>query len=64
MPSDEMFRIHKNEYVAAKKPTFVKTTLGKYLTITGRGVPWGEVFQTRLAGLMAVANGIRSAEEG
>jgi hypothetical protein len=33
----DRYKLHQDEYITPKKPQFVKTNSGKYLTITGNG---------------------------
>jgi hypothetical protein len=43
-PKLDLYKVHKAEYVTPKKPVLIQTKPAKYLTITGRGAPSGEVF--------------------
>ncbi len=51
----DLYKMHKTEYVAPKKPTFVKVGKASYLTICGNGAPGGEIFQTKIGALYGVA---------
>ncbi len=58
MPKNEkldLYKKHKAEYVAPKTPKLVAVKPASYLTITGKGEPGGEAFQTRLGGLYGAA---------
>lgn len=65
MPSEklDLYKVHKDEYVQAKTPTIVKTTPGKYLTITGKGEPGGKVFTSKFQALYGVAYTIKMAKK-
>ena len=43
-PKLDLYKLHKAEYVAPKKPVLVQTKPAKYLAIAGRGALAGEVF--------------------
>jgi len=51
----DLYKKHKDEYVAGKQPVLVKVGPAKYLTIEGTGGPAGEVFQAKLAATYGVA---------
>jgi len=51
----DIFKLHKAEYKAGKKPTQVATTSGLYLSIEGKGAPGSEPFQTAIAALYGMA---------
>jgi len=51
----DLYKEHKAEYVAPKKPVLVKTKPAKYLTITGKGKPGGELFQKHIGALYGAA---------
>ncbi len=58
MPKNEkldLYKKHKAEYVAPKTPKLVTVKPASYLTITGKGEPGGEVFQTKLGGIYGAA---------
>jgi hypothetical protein len=59
----DLYKLHKSEYVTPRKPVLVDTQPSKYLTITGRGEPGGEVFQARLGALYNVAFTIKMAKK-
>ena len=51
----DLFKKHKAEYVAPKKPVLVKIGPVKYLSIEGRGEPATASFQASVGALFAVA---------
>jgi len=51
----DLCKLHKDEYVAPKKPQLVKTRPAKYLAIVGRGKPGDELFQSQIGSLYGVA---------
>ena len=51
----DLFKAHKADYVARKKPSLVELGRAPYLSVAGQGEPGGEVFQQRVGVLMAVA---------
>jgi hypothetical protein len=55
----DLYKVHKEDYIAPKKPTFVDTEKAQYLAISGRGVPGGEAYQTKIAALYGVAYTIK-----
>jgi len=55
----DLYKLHKDEYVAPKKPVLVETKPADYLTIDGQGEPGGEVFQARVGALYGMAYTIK-----
>ncbi|MHC4608274.1 MAG: GyrI-like domain-containing protein [Planctomycetota bacterium] len=57
MPSKkvDLYREHKSEYVASKKPVLLTVKPATYLAVDGQGAPGGKDFQTKIAALYAVA---------
>ena len=51
----DLYRTHKAEYVAPRKPVMVKTGPAKYLTINGHGAPGSAEFQDKIGTLYGVA---------
>jgi hypothetical protein len=51
----DLYKVHKAEYVATKKPVLVKTSPAQYLTISGRGAPASPEFQNKIGALYNVA---------
>ena len=62
----DLYKLHKDEYVAPKKPTLVKTRKAQYLSVDGGGRGGDEGFQEDLAALYAVAYTLKmtSKKEG
>lgn len=55
MPKLDLYKQHKTEYVAPRKPVFVTVTPAKYLAVSGTGTPGGEEFTAAIGALYAVA---------
>ena len=51
----DLYKEHKQEYLAPKKPTFVSVRKAAYLSIAGCGRPGGEQFQSKIAALYGMA---------
>ena len=54
----DLFKFHKNEYAAARKPALLDVKSGTYLSIEGQGAPGGERFSTCVGALYGVAVGV------
>ncbi|MFQ5494603.1 MAG: GyrI-like domain-containing protein [Phycisphaerae bacterium] len=54
-----LFERHKEEYIATDTPAIVTVKPAKYLTVTGKGEPGGEVFRKKTGLLYGVAYGIK-----
>ena len=61
--SIDLRKTHKAEYVARKKPALVRVGRARYLTITGRGEPGGDLFRRQLSALFSVAFPIKMASK-
>ena len=59
----DLYKIHKAEYEAPKKPALVKVGPAKYLTFAGRDKPGGPVFQAAIGALYAMAFTIKMAKK-
>lgn len=59
----DLYKVHKTEYVATKKPVLVKTRPAKYLTISGRGAPASAEFQNSIGTLYGVAFSMKMAQK-
>jgi hypothetical protein len=59
----DLCKLHKDEYVAPKKPQLVKTRPAKYLAIAGRGKPGDELFQSQIGSLYGVAYTLKMASK-
>jgi hypothetical protein len=51
----DLYKLHKDEYVAAPRPTLVDVEPATYLAIEGQGAPGGERFQAAVGALYAAA---------
>jgi len=51
----DLFKLHRDEYIARKKPVLVDVPEVHYLAAAGRGEPGGEQFQLRVGALYAAA---------
>ena len=51
----DLFKEHKEEYRAGKKPAIVRTTPAQYLCIEGQGPPGGDEFEERIGALYGMA---------
>ncbi len=51
----DIFKLHKDEYKAGKKPALVETNRALYLAIEGKGAPGGDDFQAAIAALYGMA---------
>jgi hypothetical protein len=59
----DLYKVHKSEYVAPRKPALINVGPAKYLVAEGRGEPGGEAFQARLQALYGVAFTIKMASK-
>ncbi|MFC1794960.1 GyrI-like domain-containing protein [Planctomycetota bacterium] len=55
MEKIDLYKLHKDQYVATKKPQLVEIHEVKYLAISGRGEPGGEEFTAKIGALYGVA---------
>ncbi len=60
----DLFKLHRDEYVARKKPVIVTARPARYLAIEGQGEPGGEQFQTRVGALYAAAFTLKFTSKG
>lgn len=51
----DLYKLHKDQYVAPKQPQLVEIDEAKYLAISGRGEPGGEEFITKIGALYGMA---------
>jgi hypothetical protein len=51
----DLFKLHKDQYVASKQPQFVEIPEARYLAVSGRGEPGGEEFAAKIGALYGVA---------
>lgn len=59
----DLYVLHRDEYIAPKTPKLVRIKPTKYLTITGKGKPGGELFTAKLGALYNVAFTIKMAQK-
>jgi hypothetical protein len=59
----DLYKIHKAEYIATKKPALVKTRPAQYLTISGQGAPASSEFQNSIGTLYSVAFTLKMARK-
>ena len=55
----DLYKFHKDQYAAGKKPQTVETDRAKYLAIDGRGAPGSETFSEKIGTLYGVAYTIK-----
>ena len=51
----DLYKLHKDQYVTAKKPVLVTMAEATYLTISGRGAPGGPQFTEKIGALYVMA---------
>jgi hypothetical protein len=51
----DLYRLHKDEYAATRKPRIVDVGPARYLAISGQGAPGGEAFTDAIGSLYGVA---------
>jgi hypothetical protein len=51
----DLYKLHKAEYAAPKKPEFIETKPAKYMVVEGQGAPGGEMFQAKIEALYGMA---------
>ena len=54
-PKIDLYKLHKTEYAAARKPALVELKPATYLAISGQGAPGGEQFTACIGALYGVA---------
>jgi hypothetical protein len=59
----DLYKKHKVEYAAPKKPVLVSIAPASHLTISGKGEPGGEAFTAAIGALYAVAFTIKMAKK-
>ncbi|UCE46270.1 MAG: GyrI-like domain-containing protein [Phycisphaerales bacterium] len=55
----DLYKLHKDQYVAPKQPQLVDIETAKYLAIDGRGEPGGDEFIAKIGALYAMAYTIK-----
>jgi hypothetical protein len=51
----DLYKLHKDDYVAPKKPVLLAIKKATYLAIDGQGEPGGEAFSERIGALYGIA---------
>ena len=51
----DLYKLHKDDYVASKTPVLLKIEDATYLSITGQGAPGGEAFTEKIGALCGAA---------
>jgi len=59
----DLYLLHKDEYLTPKTPMLVKIKPAKYLAISGKGEPGGDVFAAKLSALYNVTFTIKMAQK-
>jgi hypothetical protein len=59
----DLYKLHKEEYVAPRKPVIVDVGPARYLAVAGKGEPGGSVFTARLGCLYNVAFTLKMAKK-
>jgi len=59
----DLYKTHKAEYVAPKKPVIIECKAAQYLAIDGEGEPGGAGFETAIGALYNVAFTIKMAKK-
>ena len=50
-PKLDLYKLHKAEYAATRKPALVEVTPASYLAISGQGAPGGDLFTASIGAL-------------
>jgi len=59
----DLYKEHRSEYVTPKEPVFVVVAPANYLSITGKGGPSGELFQSSIGALYSLAYTIKMTKK-
>jgi hypothetical protein len=59
----DLYKLHKSEYVAPKKPAIIECKPAQYLAIDGQGEPGGGEFQNAIGALYNVAFTIKMSKK-
>jgi hypothetical protein len=62
-PKIDLYKLHRNEYAATRKPALVKIDPAKYLAIEGHGAPGTEMFSAGIGALYGVAFTVKMARK-
>jgi hypothetical protein len=55
----DLYKLHRDQYVALEKPQLVETKPAKYLSVTGRGAPGSQEFSSKIGALYGMAYTIK-----
>ena len=55
LPKIDLFKQHKAEYKASKKPALIETSPALYLMLEGQGEPGGEDFTSKIGAMYGMA---------
>lgn len=59
----DLYKLHKIEYTAARKPVLINTRPAVYLTISGKGAPGADAFQACIGALYSMAYTIKMSRK-
>lgn len=62
-PKIDLYKLHRNEYAATRKPALVKIGPARYLAIEGQGAPGTEAFSASIGALYGVAFTVKMARK-
>jgi hypothetical protein len=51
----DLYKVHKSEYAAPKKPAIVETQPARYMVVCGEGAPGGPIFEEKVGALYGMA---------
>ena len=54
-PKLDLYKLHKAEYVATRKPVLVELKPASYLAVSGQGAPGGDLFTASIGALYGMA---------
>jgi hypothetical protein len=59
----DLYKLHKDQYVAPRQPQLVEIEAAKYLSVDGRGEPGGEEFVAKVGALYAMGYTIKMSRK-
>jgi hypothetical protein len=59
----DLYKLHKTEYAAARKPILINTGTAVYLAISGKGAPGADTFQACIGALYSMAFTIKMSRK-
>jgi hypothetical protein len=62
-PKIDLYKEHKAEYAATRKPVLVKVAKAQYLAIDGQGAPGTEIFTASIGALYGIAFTVKMARK-